>query len=238
MQYKDIAKVEYKVDKQKREVTGYAAIFNNIDRVDDKIVQGAFSNTLNQKFHGRIAAGKPPSIKALWQHRTDKPIGLPIHMEEDSKGLLTVTKLSETPTNDEYMTLISDGVVDSMSIGYDALQKEYIELERRNIRILKELRLWEYSFVTFPANELADVVSVKNLIFEIEEKRGRVLSAKNEEEIKGALDSLDNAVSRLRGVIELVASGDDPAKKKEVNRDSENIQSLFDIVERTRAIFQ
>ena len=51
-----------------------------------------------------------------------------------------------------------------LSIGYSAMQYEYQEIDGKRVRLLKEVRLWEYSLVTFPANEEAFVSGVKGVI--------------------------------------------------------------------------
>lgn len=149
MQYKAIP-METKVNHEKRTIEGYASTFGNRDRVGDTVQKGAFKKTIAERFAG----GKKKDIKVLWQHF--HPIGLPIHMEEDSKGLYTVSKIAKTPQGDEALQLAEEGVVDKMSIGYDIIKSEP---EDDGGQILKEIKLYEYSLVTFPANEEASVLS-------------------------------------------------------------------------------
>jgi HK97 family phage prohead protease len=148
--------IEIKANSSKREVEAYASTFGNKDLVGDIVVKGAFSKTISEKF----ASGAKNDIKVLWQHMPSMPIGLPIHMEEDSKGLYTVSKLSNTRAADEALSLVQDKVVDKMSIGYDVIKDEY---STEGARLLKELKLYEYSLVTFPANEQADILGSKSL---------------------------------------------------------------------------
>lgn len=138
------------VNVAKREITGYAATWDK-DRIDDVIHPGAFKRSLDTAFPAR-------KIKTLWQHSL--PFGMPHHMEEDSKGLLTVTKVSKTRENDERMEYITDGVVDSMSIGYELVEGKY-DIDNDGIRHLRELKLFEYSPVTFACNEAAIIVDAK-----------------------------------------------------------------------------
>jgi hypothetical protein len=90
---------EYKTDLAKREVTGYAAIFGNVDLGGDRIVKGAFTKTL---------ADDMPANRIKVRRNHESAIGMPIHMEQDSKGLLTVSRISQTPLGDETLTLIED----------------------------------------------------------------------------------------------------------------------------------
>ena len=130
-------------------IEGYAAYFGNVDSYGDIIEQGAFSKTLGENSR---------RVKVLWQHDINEPIGKPIAMEQDSKGLYIKAKISMTDTGKKAMELMRDGVIDEMSIGYDIIKDEY----KGKNRMLKELRLWEFSPVTFAANEKARITSAKN----------------------------------------------------------------------------
>ena len=58
---------------------GYASVFNNKDLGNDVIRQGAFTKS--------IAGRKASSVKLLYQHKTDEPIGVIDSLEEDKRGL-------------------------------------------------------------------------------------------------------------------------------------------------------
>lgn len=153
-------------------IEGYCAYFNNIDSYGDIIEQGAFTKTIQENRN---------RIKVLWQHETDEPIGKPIDMYEDSVGLFVKAQISMTDVGRNAMVLMRDGVIDEMSIGYDVIKDEY----RGRNRILKELRLWEFSPVTFAANEKAKITSAKSLnelLYEIKHA--------DTNEIKSAIDNL------------------------------------------------
>lgn len=129
---------------------GYASYFDNVDSYGDIISKGAFTKTLKENRN---------RIKILWQHNTSEPIGIPEIMEEDSKGLYVKGKISMTEAGKKAMILMRDGVVDEMSIGYDVIKDEF----KNNSRYLKEIRLWEFSPVTFGANDKAKITGAKNL---------------------------------------------------------------------------
>lgn len=146
------------LDPEGRTFEGYAAFFNNIDRVDDKIVSGAFRKTLLERGN---------KIRLLWQHNPAEPIGKPIELREDDNGLFIKAIISDTQRGRDALALLKDGAVDSLSIGYDPIQYDYqkidIEGGPKTVRILKELRLHEVSIVSFPANEMAQVTAVKEI---------------------------------------------------------------------------
>lgn len=145
---------EFKVHAERREIEGYAATFGNVDAVSDVIESGAFTKTLRERMPKNL-------IKVLRQHH--QPIGVPVSAEEDSTGLFTVSKISRTPLGDETLTLVEDGVMDRMSIGYDVIKADFAVQAGRDVRLLKELKLYEYGPVIMAANDEAVVTAVKSL---------------------------------------------------------------------------
>ncbi len=143
---------EFKVSNDGRTVEGYASTFGNVDQVGDIVVAGAYKRTLNNNM-GRI--------KVLRDH--EHPIGMPVKAFEDSKGLYTESRISDTQLGNETLTLLKDGVLDRMSIGYEPVAKEMGQHEGKQVRYLKEIKLYEWSIVTFPANEQAAVTGIKAL---------------------------------------------------------------------------
>lgn len=131
-------------------VIGYASTFGNADMVDDIVTRGAFKRTLTNR---------GAKVKALWQHDAFQPIGIPTRMTEDDTGLYTETRISMTRTGRDALKLVEDGVITDLSIGFDTLDWAYDE---DGHRLLKELRLWEYSLVTFPANPEANILGTKS----------------------------------------------------------------------------
>jgi uncharacterized protein len=191
---------EYKANANKREFEGYASTWDK-DLGNDQILAGAFKKTIQERF---LEHPKKSGVKILWQH--NDPLGLPTHMEEDSKGLYVIGKISKTRLGDEALELMNDGVIDQMSIGYDVIKDDFSE--DGQTRYLKELVLYEFSPVTFPMNPAADIVSVKthfnSLVKEFSNplmatmlKEGRTLSKANLTAIKNAIDTLSNIVKQV-----------------------------------------
>lgn len=188
---------EVKVNNAKRTIEGYASTFGNKDFVGDIVQPGAFKKTL---------AERASKVKLLWQHDPSQPLGKPIHMAEDSKGLYVEAKISKSRLGDEALELIQDGVIEDFSIGYDVLKDEYDTQEKT--RLLKELKLYEFSVVTFPANEQAAILGVKNYD-EFNEmlkktsmadvtrflKAGRKVSNANRQLIESAIEALTSVLA-------------------------------------------
>ena len=126
-------------------------------------------------------------MKLLWQHNQSEPIGNIINITEDARGLYIVAQLllDIQKAKDAYVMLKS-GAIDSLSIGYTPIDYE-IDYQT-NIRTIKKVNLWEISLVTFPANENAKIISVKNeSALEIEKMKL----------LYSAIDRAEKAVSAL-----------------------------------------
>lgn len=154
MQTKSLVKAEFKVNAADRIIEGYASVFGNVDEVGDITVAGAFAKTLSERMPKGL-------IKVCRDHST--AVGMPMVVEEDSKGLFTKSKISATPAGDEILTLAQDGVYGAMSFMYDVVKADYGTVGDRSVRYLRELKLYEYGPVLFPANELATITAVKSL---------------------------------------------------------------------------
>ncbi len=132
---------------------GYASTFNNVDNGYDVVMPGAFTKSLQSRPASRV--------KMLWQHDVTQPIGVWNHVAEDSKGLFVKGRvLREVQKGAEAYALMKEGVIDSMSIGYQTLESDYTT---SGIRQLKELGLMEVSLVTFPMNDQATVTAMKEI---------------------------------------------------------------------------
>jgi len=143
------------------ELTMYVSTFNDVDAVKERVISGAFKKTIHEGFNIPTKAGKHSRIKTCWQHLSACPMGVPTHMEEDSKGLLTVSRITKTRDNEDRLALIEDGVVDTASIGYDTI-KAMLAKDIEGVLDLKELKLYEYSPVTFACNVNAEIIGLKN----------------------------------------------------------------------------
>lgn len=151
MEIKSLA-LELKAD-EAGTVEGYGSIFGGIDVYGDTIEPGAFAESIKSR--------KP---KMLWQHRMDKPIGVWDEVAEDGKGLRLKGRIADTEQGREAQQLVRMGALDGLSIGFRTLADEM----RGNTRILKQVELWEVSFVTIPADASARVLGIKSMATERE----------------------------------------------------------------------
>ncbi len=148
--------LEFKAIDEEGTFEGYASTFGNVDEGQDKVVAGAFAKTL------RSSKGLIP---ILADHDTRNQIGWNMEASEDAKGLrvkgrldlnvrAAVERLSLAKTAKEI------GGKMGLSIGYAATKVDW----EGEVRLIKEAKLYEYSFVAFPMNRKATVTSIKNLL--------------------------------------------------------------------------
>lgn len=193
-EYKSVSFVLESADESTGEFSGYAAVFGNVDSGGDIIEKGAFAKTIVEDF---------TRIKILSQHNSyDLPIGKPLELREDEKGLYIRGKISDTQTGRDIRTLLKDGVLAELSIGYDAVDFEWDG--DSGIRHLKEIKLWEVSIVTWAMNDQAKIEDVKSLVEELrtEAKTGKISRRR--------MDALKPFIAVVKELLEILSFMDTP----------------------------
>lgn len=135
------------------EFEGIASVFNIKDSGNDIVLPGAFSESLK--------VYPPSKVKMLWQHETKTPIGVWHEIQERKDVLYVKGSLAlEIQSGKEAYIMMKKGMVDGLSIGYRAVEKDYDA--KSGARVLKSVLLREISVVTFPMNEGAQVLSIRS----------------------------------------------------------------------------
>jgi len=128
---------------------GMLSPYRNVDGGGDIVEPGAYDKNLKEQGNTRVI---------LWQHKTDVPIGQ-MTLEDRPDGLWCKGQLlMGLPEAQKAYLLIKSGIVKGLSIGYEAVKKS----TKDGVRLLKELKLFEGSIVTFPMNAQALISSVKD----------------------------------------------------------------------------
>jgi len=134
---------------------GYASTFGNVDRGGDRVIAGAFAESLRDiKAAGEL-------LPVIWQHDTRSPLGVYVEMYEDAKGLFMHGKMprGDTFVAGRVIPQMKVGSVRKMSIGYSTVEESW----DGDIRDLKKLLLWETSLVTIPMNNEANITGMKSI---------------------------------------------------------------------------
>lgn len=135
-------------------ITAYASTFGNVYDVGwgekEVMEKGAFAKTLKER------KGRP----ILWQHNPAQPIGVELSATEDDKGLLVEGQLNlEVQMAREARSLALQGAISGISIGFYPITREHDT--EKNVTRMKEVKLMEWSLVTFPANDKARIKKVR-----------------------------------------------------------------------------
>lgn len=141
---------------QEGEFRGLASAFNKVidAHIPTVIQRGAFSKTLQERSR---------QLPILWNHDMDEPIGKPTKMFENEDGLILQAQISRTVRGRDVLTLLRDGVVNSLSIGFEPIQFDFQEdpATGETFRLIREIRLIEVSVVTLPADPNALIKEVR-----------------------------------------------------------------------------
>lgn len=182
---------EYK-DAGSGTIEGYASTWvKKPDSYGDVVRKGAFAQSLAEDWNG----GK--GIPLLWAHQMDdlKSFIGTATADEDDYGLHFVATFDDTEEAQRVRSLYKDGRLKKFSFAFDVMENGLVTLEDgTKANELRELKLFEISAVTVPANDTAEVVDVKS---------GRRNSAKDEGTITDVISTLEGVVDALHGLIDI-----------------------------------
>ena len=191
-------------------ITGYGAVFGNVDSYGDIIEKGAFVKTLSERA-GRIAF--------CYQHDIWNPIGKIESIDEDERGLKLTVKLSAAEK--DIQTKVKEGILNEMSIGYRTMESKSEVRNGESVNLLTEIKLIEVSLVTVAANPLAVIESMKGeeRIDYIKKEFDRVLSIVRNENI-------NFEIQKLKSLVLEVAPQQEPKKEEAAFSKDELITAL------------
>lgn len=214
-----------------RTVEAYAAVWDTPAAVRDhqgtymeQITRTAFNKTIAERGlnfgvfynHGRTLAGTPSD-------RGSMPLGKPLEIRADEKGLVTVTRYNNNPLADEVLESIRNGDINGQSFGGSFLQtsprvplrgfradaKGELPLVTRS-----EVALREYGPTPFPTYASAALIGVRSLADSL-----TGLDAQEREELMEFLRTTHEEPVRADTSSEAVDSDEPPAAAEHSVRD-------------------
>ncbi len=123
----------------RRTLTGIAAPYNVVARVSDGTEIMLAPGSLPED-------GKNP--KLYMYHDSTQPVGLVTARQDTPEGMLFEARISSTAAGDEALTLATDGVLDSVSVGISATEFSYNE---DGVMVITAAEWQELSLVPQPA---------------------------------------------------------------------------------------
>ena len=153
MEFKAL-KLEIKAAAADGTFEGVASKYGVEDAYGDVIEKGAFTKTIKD--------GNP--FPVLWQHRAADVIGDGSVSETGGDIVIKGQMDMEDPVAKKAIAKMKKGLIRGLSIGFTTVRATFEEIkdQRKWIRHIHELKLWEVSVVTFPALSGAQVTAVKS----------------------------------------------------------------------------
>lgn len=214
MLYKDAPATVTTSDATEGTFEALVSVFGNVDLAGDRVVKGAFADTL------AAWADKGDPIPVVWSHQSfdpDMTIGQVLDAEERDDGLYVKGALDlDAPKAAQVHRLLAKRLVTQFSFAYDVVEQE----EKDGANELRRVDLYEVGPTPLGANPATELLAVKQRasIAEWERatekalddvelrllervslglKAGRVLSAKNETKLRDAVASITDVLKSL-----------------------------------------
>lgn len=151
---------EYRFDKESRTISGYAAIFNNVDKSDDMLMKGCFARSIIERGPESKANDK---IIFLWMHNMSEPIGKITTLYEDAKGLYFEAVIDKIDLGDRALIQLESGTLNQFSFGYDYVwdKCEWVEVNGKYVFVVGEVVLYEISVVSIGCNGETEYTGLK-----------------------------------------------------------------------------
>ena len=208
MQFKSNQQEIKDLDEKQGVVVAYANAYDVEDSDGDISAKGSFTKTVKEN---------AKRIRVLKDHNSTISLGVPKEIDtEDPYGLKTVSQfnMQKEVSRDMFTDIklyMENGLNAELSIGY-----EIIKRDEKDSKIIKEYKLYEYSFLTaWAANQMATVQGLKNL-----GTHYGILDL-----ITKAYD-MDYSDSRLKQIENLLISlSDEPSDHSEMK--AEDIEAVF-----------
>ena len=140
-------------DGEPTKIVGHAAVFDILSEelgfYREKIAPGAFAKTIEDA-----------DVRALFNHDPNLVLGRTksgtLSLAEDERGLAVEITPPATQWARDLIEVMRRGDVDQMSFGFSIVEEGWEGDPENPIRILKEVRLFDVSVVTFPAYPATD----------------------------------------------------------------------------------
>lgn len=185
----------------------YASTFTRQpDSYGDVIAPGAFTRTIEEwKASGDTLPG-------LFGHRMDDPdfyVASALDMGQDDHGWWIKGAFDlDSPKGPHLYRLVKGRRITQLSFAFDIVDSATVTLDDgTKARELRDLTVYEFSFVPIGANQDTSVVAVKQDAAAVANgiKAGRVLAQKH-------LDGLHEAIDRIQAVIDAAEATNDQEK--------------------------
>jgi HK97 family phage prohead protease len=165
-------------DSDGRTVEAYAAVWDTPTEIRDQ--DGHYMEVIGRTAFEKTIAERGTRLPVFYNHgrtlhgasseRGSVPIGTPLEIRADSRGLYTRTRYHRTPLADEILEAIREGSIRGQSFSGRFIQSNPARVPRRRTGgelptiTRTEIRLTEYGPTPIPAYEGAEILGVRSLL--------------------------------------------------------------------------
>jgi HK97 family phage prohead protease len=148
-------------DTDSGEITGYAAVYGNVDLQDDMFERGAFAKSAED--WSRATKSRLPLLD--WHGDSiDRIIGSVKQLKSTVEGLWFRAGFTKDERGQRARQLARDGHLSGVSVGWLPVgQPRFKTVDGKAVQVIGEARVHEISLTPIPANPLAQLASVKSL---------------------------------------------------------------------------
>jgi hypothetical protein len=206
---------------------GHAATWWSKDSYDTAMEPGAFKRTIRNRID---------KIPVLWNHNADAPVGKHLAIREDDHGLYVNIGIADDGAEGSVlMKRLRFGVPLGMSFGFETMKDRPgtkddpivfgdSKMKHSDVRVIQEVRYWESSPVTFPANEDSAIDAIRSAHME---QQADYLTTILEALRSGDVARDDARMPLLRQIVAAIPDSNDP--------DSDPIEDTTPLVDSERA---
>jgi phage head maturation protease len=180
-----IEDVSVRTDRNGREVTAYAAVFNTPTEINDQ--DGHYNEELDPVAFNRAISDSAPAggrqnwrVGVFYNHgmtilgtpsdRHSMPVGVPIDIKPDTRGLLTVTRYHRSQFCDEIVEGLESGAIPGYSFSgrflrsHPLIPRGGFRADRGGLQTVRRMEstLKEYGPTPFPAYPDAAITGIRS----------------------------------------------------------------------------
>lgn len=212
------------INSDSRTISGYAAVFGNIDKARDMLIKGCFSKSIQERGPESQANDK---IIFLWMHDMNEPIGRITVLREDEKGLYFEAVIDDVERGNQALKQLESGTLNQFSIGYRYVWDKCEWDDERDCLIVKEVVLYELSVVSIGCNGETEYLGLKRE--EDYQDKYKELASELDCICKGLSVSKQQEIQRLVAKSMLLASYRPVSVPPKEEANEKKCKSFFDI---------
>lgn len=223
-QFKTIEVKDMTWDGPSRKISGYGAIFGNVDKVGDMLLKGCFAKSIAERGPQSQANDK---IIFLWQHDMKEPIGRITELKEDDRGLYFEAEIDDVERGNQALKQLESGTLNQFSIGYNYVWEKCEWDHEHDILVVKEVILYEISVVSIGCNGETEYLGLKSA--EDTQNAYEALNQELEGVCKGMnvrqREAVQNVIRKAMSLAAIKPAEEKPLEQKQA--DNETKYNLF-----------